>query len=90
LFEIDYVRCYEGRISNLALCIDLRAKSFGWSGGRGGILVFWSAWATRLWIWTARFQCFDLISGDKKGQVSREEWERIAERSREERGKAVS
>ena len=53
-------------------------------------MVFWSAWATRLWIWTARFQCFDLISGDKKGQVSREEWERIAERSREERGKAVS
>jgi hypothetical protein len=54
-------------------------------------LGLWSAWATRLWTWTAGFQCFDLISsGDRKGQVSREEWERIAERSREERGKAVS
>jgi hypothetical protein len=29
-------------------CIDLKAKSFGWSGGRGGILGLWSAWATRL------------------------------------------
>jgi hypothetical protein len=38
------------------------------------------------WIPMLRFD----PSGDRKGQVSREEWERIAERSREERGKAVS